>query len=135
MATTLRVTVVPLLLAPLPALVVTLLEYLFTARSPSPFFGAILATVAGICYLAELVLVFPLFLIWPSLRVPSLLLAAVWGLTVAWCVIVVIRGPSALNLSLTGIASLSTAGVGSGLFYAVLARHFAVEVGSRPPDV
>ena len=119
-------TVIPLLVAPLPALVMVAAEYVLRSGPVDPFFVFILPIVAAFCYASELLMVVPLFLIWPSLREPPLGVAAVWGLLVAWGTVALLVGfglPEP-NMELRAAASLSISGIASGLTYAVAVRRF-----------
>ena len=99
----------------------------------TPLFVFTLPVVALVCYASELLMVVPLFLMWPSLRKPSPGVAAIWGLLAAWCTIAllaVFRVPS--NMGLRAALSLSVLGIASGLTYAAAIRWFPSRDASQP---
>ena len=114
----LRDTVIPLLLAPLAgATVIACWEYPRQGRF------AILAglATAPVCYVAQALLVFPVLCLWPQSRSPSLLVGAVWGALVAWCAGALLV-PGIRDLRPVVFAGVGSAGVASGIVYALLVR-------------
>jgi hypothetical protein len=109
----------PLVIAPVGAMVVSALQAMLDGR------GAVssitMAWVVGFFSLvAGFVLVLPVMWLAPRLRQPPLWLAAIWGMLVAWCVVV---GVLYRQLPSTGgFVGLSLSGAASGLVYAFLAK-------------
>src|SRR5215510_9362326 len=81
-------TIASLLVAPLGAMVeVGVLSIVKGGDNSRPQgLVIILLITALVCYASELLFVVPLMVVWPRLRQPSVLFAAVWGVLVAWCV-------------------------------------------------
>jgi len=130
-------TIGSLLVAPLGAMVeVGVLSIVKGGDSSRPqSMVVILLITALVCYASELLFVVPLMVVWPRLRQPSTLLAAVWGVLVAWCVWSLLLGaaflcpgpnPVARSVSLVrvaaALASIGSVGLLSGLVYSVAAR-------------
>jgi hypothetical protein len=117
----LRDTVIPLMLAPLAgATVVACWEYW---ENPGQWVYTILAGMAAepFCYAAEALLVVPVLWLSPQCRTPRLLVAAVWGVGVAWFVAACVT-PGLRDLTRPVAAGFGAAGAVSGLAFAFLAR-------------
>jgi hypothetical protein len=115
-------TIVPLLLAPLGAVVVAGIG--IAVRDPTSilliFFVYPFALAAGV------VCVLPILVLAPPLRRPPFWLAAVWGVTAAWVFMLLLtRGDFSRLPDAGGLAELVLAGAASGLVYAVAARQGA----------
>jgi hypothetical protein len=113
-------TVVPLLLAPLGAVVVAGIGV--AVRDPTSilliFFVYAFALAAGV------VCVLPILVLVPPLRRPPFWLAAVWGVAAAWVfTLLLTRGDLSLLPGAGGLAELVLAGAASGIVYAAAARQ------------
>ena len=114
-------TVAALLVAPLGALIAHL-AVTATMGDLASVRGSLLAAllVAVVAGVAGLVLVLPVLLLAPRLRLVAWWAAAPWGAAVALLVTMVMVGPSRMTrLSATAMATL---GAASGLTYSIAAR-------------
>lgn len=130
MRTPFHQTLVPLLLAPMGAMVVVSPIVLV-----GPYPTALLIYlffVALVCYGAEIIFVVPVLLFWPRLRLPPLWLGSLSGVVVSWSVLgaLALLPPAPAGVGqpfswpafLAGLAFLGACGLSSGVVYSLASR-------------
>jgi hypothetical protein len=121
-------TIKPLALAPSAGLAVLTSVTLRHGGPHMLFVAPYLAwRIAPFCYGAAVLFVLPILAIWPVIRRPSYLVAAIWGVFSAWAAVALFAWSSGQSLRGTvhweTLLVFGAAGTASGLLYAVVVRH------------
>jgi hypothetical protein len=120
-------TVVPLLLAPIGAMIVVGPLALIGPDASAVLIYLLITAL--VCYGIEILFVVPVLLLWPRMRQPPLWVGALWGVSVGWCVLALVyvasppRSPEAFWLRLFPLLGFSLPGLLSGVVYSLASRR------------
>jgi hypothetical protein len=92
--------------------------------------------MAPFCYGAAALFVLPILVVWPVMRRPSYVVAAIWGVLSAWAAgaVLIVGGHESLRqiVHWETLLLFGAAGTASGLLYAVVVRYSTIRT-LKPP--